>query len=171
MNENHPKWGQIVIDKDERRVQMKNRPEQEKQEQISALARQVLSLARDNILVSLRFFDVALTGLIWKEAPGNGVIATDGKVLQYDPVYILKEYEKEPKRVTRMLLHVLLHCIFYHNFQYDKMDRECWDLAVDLAWTVVPLSLRSPMPVTLAVLPSTLILAPMVPKTTLIILT
>lgn len=144
MNENHPKWGQIVIDKDERRVQMKNRPEQEKQEQISALARQVLSLARDNILVSLRFFDVALTGLIWKEAPGNGVIATDGKVLQYDPVYILKEYEKEPKRVTRMLLHVLLHCIFYHNFQYDKVDRECWDLAVDLAVENTILELQVP---------------------------
>ena len=99
---------------------MTNRPEQEKKEQISALAGQVLSLSRDNILVSLRFFDVALTGLTWKEVPGIGGIATDGKVLQYDPVYILQEYEKEPKRVTRMLLHTLLHCIFYHNPQPKK---------------------------------------------------
>ena len=144
MNETHPKWVQIVIDKSERRVQMTNRPEQEKAEQISALARQVLYLARDNILVSLRFFDVALTGLIWKEVPGTGVIATDGKVLQYDPVYILQEYEKEPKRVTRMLLHTLLHCIFYHNFQYDKLDRECWDLSVDLAVENTILELQVP---------------------------
>ena len=144
MNETHPKWVQIVIDKSERRLQMTNRPEQEKQEQISALARQVLSLARDNILVSLRFFDVALTGLIWKEVPGTGVIATDGKVLQYDPVNILQEYEKEPKRVTRMLLHTLLHCIFYHNFQYDKLDRECWDLSVDLAVENTILELQVP---------------------------
>ena len=66
---------------------MTNRPEQEKAKQISALAKQVLSLARDNILVSLRFFDVALTGLIWKEVPGIGGIATDGKVLQYHKVF------------------------------------------------------------------------------------
>ena len=34
----------------------KKRPDNEKEEQIRALARQVLSLARDNILVALRFF-------------------------------------------------------------------------------------------------------------------
>ncbi|MBQ7774868.1 MAG: hypothetical protein IJ379_03015 [Lachnospiraceae bacterium] len=105
----------------------------EKDEQIQALAKQVLSLARDNILVAMRFFDVALTGLSWKESGRTGQVATDGRTLQYDAVHILQEYQKEPQRVTRTLLHVLLHCIFYHNFQYDKVDRECWDLAVDMA--------------------------------------
>ena len=107
--------------------------EQQKVEKIKALAKQVLSLARDNILVSMRFFDVALTGLVWKEVGRIGQIATDGRILQYDAVRILQEYEKEPQRVTRTLLHVLLHCIFYHGFRYDKVDRECWDLAVDMA--------------------------------------
>lgn len=107
--------------------------EQQKAEKIRALAKQVLSLARDNILVSMRFFDVALTGLVWKEAGRTGLVATDGRALQYDAVHVLQEYEKEPQRVTRTLLHVLLHCIFYHSFQYDKVDREVWDLAVDMA--------------------------------------
>lgn len=107
--------------------------EQQKTEKIRALAKQVLSLARDNILVSMRFFDVALTGLVWKEAGRTGQVATDGRTLKYDAVHILQEYEKEPQRVTRMLLHMLLHCIFYHSFRYDKVDKECWDLAVDMA--------------------------------------
>lgn len=107
--------------------------ENERVKKIQALGKQVLSLARDNILVSMRFFDVALTGLQWKEVGRTGQIATDGQMLQYDAVYLLQEYEKEPQRVTRMLLHVLLHCIFYHSFQYDKVDKECWDLAVDMA--------------------------------------
>ncbi len=28
---------------------------------------------------------------------------------------------------------MILHCIFSHPFQYEKLDRECWDLATDLA--------------------------------------
>ncbi len=107
--------------------------EQQKVEKIGVLAKQVLSLARDNILVSMRFFDVALTGLAWKEAGRTGQVATDGQLLQYDAEYLLKAYEKEPQWVARTLLHVLLHCIFYHGFRYDKVDRECWDLAVDMA--------------------------------------
>lgn len=118
--------------------------EQQKVEKIQALAKQVLSLARDNILVSLRFFDVALTGLVWKEAGRTGQVATDGRTLQYDAVHILQEYEKEPQRVTRTLLHVLLHCIFYHSFQYDKVDKECWDLAVDMAVEHTIIEMRLP---------------------------
>lgn len=118
--------------------------EQQKAEKIQALAKQVLSLARDNILVSMRFFDVALTGLVWKEAGRTGQVATDGRILQYDAVHILQEYEKEPQRVTRTLLHVLLHCIFYHSFQYDKVDRECWDMAVDIAVEHTIIEMRLP---------------------------
>lgn len=118
--------------------------DKQKTEKIRALAKQVLSLARDNILVSMRFFDVALTGLVWKEAGRTGQVATDGRTLQYDAVHILQEYEKEPQRVTRMLLHVLLHCIFYHSFQYDKVDKECWDLAVDMAVEHTIIEMRLP---------------------------
>lgn len=112
---------------------MAKQQKNEKDEKLQALAARVLSLSRDNILVAMRFFDRALTGLTWKEAGRTGLVATDGQALQYDAVYILQEYEKEPNRVTRMLLHVLMHCIFYHSFQYDKVDRELWDLAVDMA--------------------------------------
>ncbi len=118
--------------------------EQQKVEKIQALAKQVLSLARDNILVSMRFFDMALTGLAWKEVGRTGLVATDGRTLQYDAVYLLQEYEQEPKRVTRTLLHVLLHCIFYHSFQYDKVDKEVWDMAVDMAVEHTILEMKLP---------------------------
>lgn len=105
----------------------------EQELKIQKLANQVLSLARDNILVSLRFLDIALMGLSFKEAGRTGGFATDGSRVFYDSHALLKHYEKEPAAVTRSLLHMLLHCIFYHNYQYDKVDRETWDLAVDLA--------------------------------------
>lgn len=103
------------------------------EEKISALAREVLGLAHDDILVHLRFFDTALMNLNLKERKGIFCIASDGQNIFYDPVYILHVYKKEPKIVTRMYLHILLHCVFSHSFQYDKLDGELWDMAADIA--------------------------------------
>ena len=104
-----------------------------RQQKIGELAGQILSLARDNILVSLRFLDVALLHLEWQDKGTIGCISTDGSTVWYDPKYILKLYQQDPRLVTRGMLHLLLHCIFYHSFAYDKVERELWDLAVDMA--------------------------------------
>lgn len=104
-----------------------------RQQKIGELAGQILALARDNILVSLRFLDVALLHLEWQDKGAIGCIATDGSTVWYDPEYILKLYQRDPRLVTRSMLHLLLHCIFYHSFAYDKVERELWDLAVDMA--------------------------------------
>ena len=103
------------------------------EEKVNKLADQVLSLSRDNILVSLRFLDMALAELKRMPRQGTGCMATDGAVLYYDPVAVLREYQEEPKRVGRCYLHILMHCIFYHSFQYDKVEGDLWDLATDIA--------------------------------------
>lgn len=100
---------------------------------IYRLASQVLTLSRDNILVSLRFLDIALADLEYKEAGPTGGIATDGRSVYYDSRFVLKEYQQDTKLINRILLHLLLHCIFYHSFQYDKVDRDLWDMAADMA--------------------------------------
>lgn len=105
---------------------------QTKYEQIEALAKEILQLARDNIVVNARFLDGALTKLKLKPDGVLGGIATNGRDLLYDPVFILKKYKEEPNYITRAYLHVLLHCIFFHSFQYDKLNKEYWNLATDL---------------------------------------
>lgn len=111
---------------------------------ISALAGQILGLAHDDILVHLRFFDTALAELKWQEKPHTGCMASDGQNCYYDPVFILRCYKEEPKYVTRCYLHLLLHCIFSHSFQYDKLDTELWDLAADIAVENVILDMKLP---------------------------
>ncbi|MBP5282253.1 MAG: hypothetical protein J6Z22_07105 [Lachnospiraceae bacterium] len=107
--------------------------------QSEELASQVMRLAHDELLIHLRFFDVALAGLKLqaRELPRIGVrspyMMTDGAFCYYDPVGVLKAYQREPKEVARTLLHVLLHCIFFHHFQYDKLDPQSWDMASDIA--------------------------------------
>ena len=100
---------------------------------ITALSNQILQLAHDDILMHLRFFDMALANMKWQERPQTGCVATNGSVCYYDPVYILKEYQNEPKSIPRLYLHVLLHCIFSHGYHADKLDRELWNLATDIA--------------------------------------
>lgn len=103
------------------------------EEKISALAAQVMSLAHDDILMHLRFFDAALAQLGYRERKGMGCMATDGSAGCYEPVFVLKRYQENPKLVTRIYLHMLLHCIFFHSFRYEKLDSEKWDLAADIA--------------------------------------
>ena len=100
---------------------------------ISSLAEQIMALAHDDILMHLRFFDMALSQLRRKERRNMGCFATDGQTLFYDPVYVLKCYRENPKYVARVYLHMLLHCIFSHNFQCDKLETDNWDMAADIA--------------------------------------
>ena len=106
---------------------------QQDAEKISSLANRIMALAHDELLVHLRFFDLPLAQLARREKRGSGCFATDGQALFYDPVYVLQCYQREPALVARSYLHTLLHCIFFHSFRYDKLDREKWDLAADIA--------------------------------------
>jgi predicted metal-dependent peptidase len=107
--------------------------ETEQWNKVKQLAAHIIRLASDSIVVNLRFLDVAVSALSKEPRMGLGGVATDSRQLYYDPVWILQQYEKEPAFAMRMYLHVLLHCIFYHSYQYGKLDAAKWDLAADLA--------------------------------------
>lgn len=176
-----------------------------REEKISSLAREVMGLARDDILMHLRFFAPVVAALPAREFKGGvspteerpsveegyfmggahpveeklsveeGYLreegystggerameeghstggersmeeidstekgqstkscgfASDGRYCLYDSVYVLKCYQNTPALVTRTYLHMLLHCVFSHHFQYDKLETRTWDLAADLA--------------------------------------
>ena len=98
---------------------------------IRELANDVLDIARNRLLVNLRYLDTALT------FPGRavyaGTIASDGRSLLFDPVFILKTYSGSKEQITRAYLHTVLHCIFHHPFTGKTVDRPKWDLACDIA--------------------------------------
>lgn len=113
-------------------------------EKAKPLAAKLMSYARDNILVNLRFLDVAVSALVPEQRPGLSGIATDGAKIYYDPVFLLKKYKEEPAFVLRVYLHILFHLIFFHSFQYDKLDKEAWNLAVDIAVEAAVMELALP---------------------------
>ncbi|MBR2189254.1 MAG: hypothetical protein IJ860_07605, partial [Eubacterium sp.] len=50
--------------------------------------------------------------------------------------------QREPGLLPRVYLHMLLHCIFSHPFQYGNLDSKYWDFAADLAVENVILELN-----------------------------
>lgn len=102
-------------------------------ERVMGLAGKVMQLARDNIVVNMRFLDVALFRLKLEMRMEMEGAATDGERLYYNPVWLLKRYKEEEDYPVRVYLHMLFHCVFYHSFEYGEKEQELWDLAVDAA--------------------------------------
>lgn len=113
-------------------------------EKAKPLAGKVMSFARDNILVNMRFLDVALSALAVEPEKESGCFACNGTKIYYDPVFLLKRYKEEPAFVLRMYLHILFHMIFYHSFRFDKLDGESWSLTADIAVEAAILELEMP---------------------------
>lgn len=109
------------------------------------LAEQVMQLARDNIVVNMRFLDAALSRLKAEAKNGLGGAAAEGNRLYYDPFWLLKKYREESGYSIRLYLHVLFHHVFSHSFAYGDKEGELWDLAADAAAENVILELELPM--------------------------
>ena len=104
-----------------------------RQEEFYALTARVVEYARDQIMVSLRFLNRALFRMPQVATDTVVSIATDTNKVYYNPKYVAEAFKKERNLPSRIYLHMILHCIFSHPFQYEKMDRECWDFACDAA--------------------------------------
>ena len=57
---------------------------------LDELAREVLILSRNTLLVHLRFLDMALSRFDF--VPVDGSIAVDGAHIYYDPLWVLRRY-------------------------------------------------------------------------------
>lgn len=103
-----------------------------KRDKACKLAAEVLSLARSQLLMQLRFLDAALYRL--KETPADtNTYATDGATFFYNVRHVLVSCRDEKETVARDILHALFHCIFAHPFIGGEVDVLRYDLACDIA--------------------------------------
>lgn len=106
---------------------------EEMQDTAKELAEKIMVFARDQVMLSMRFLNRALFRMPVTESDQISAWAVDGERVYYNMEYVLAAFKKEKNSCTRAYLHMILHCIFSHPFQYEKMERDCWDLATDLA--------------------------------------
>lgn len=103
----------------------------EEYEKLDSLAREVLLLSRNTLLVNLRFLDMSLSRFEYVNL-GAG-LATDSNYLFYNPAYVLKEYISEKEESIRGYLHMVLHCVFRHMYVSPKINHDIWNLSCDIA--------------------------------------
>lgn len=104
----------------------------DKQEKRNQLARDVLLLSRNTLLVNLRFLDMALSRLELFTSD-KGTLQCDGKYLIYNPTHVLQCYKNGKEIPVRDYLHIVMHCVFRHMFMDPTLNRVYWDLACDIA--------------------------------------
>lgn len=125
--------------------QYEEKEQAQRRERAEELAGQVIQLARDSIVVNLRFLDAALSRIKTEIRHGLGGAYAAGNQLYYDPFWLLKKYQEESGYPVRLYLHVLFHHVFYHNFAYEEKNEELWDLSSDAAVENVILEMNLPM--------------------------
>ena len=104
----------------------------DKTKRAEQLAIQILKYSRNELLVSLRFMDMALCKLEYKRGEVKRT-ATDGKYLYFNPKHIFSLYETGNTELNHSHLHTIFHCIFYHPFVSKTLEQPLWDIACDIA--------------------------------------
>ena len=98
---------------------------------VEQICDQILDLARNKLLVNLRFMSVPLSH--HKRARYDGTFGTDGEHLFSNPLYVLQCYSQSQEELYHLYLHTLLHCIFIHPFVGANIEFRLWNLAADIA--------------------------------------
>ncbi len=99
---------------------------------LTKLGKEILSTAQGELYLSMRFLDVALSGLTFELNPLIQRTATDGEKLYFQPRFLLTAYEENPVIVNRAYLHSLIHCLFSHLYLPPKEKRALYDLCCDI---------------------------------------
>ena len=94
----------------------------EKNKKIDKLARDILLLSRNTLLVNLRFLDAALSQ--FELCPADrSTLLTDGRHIFYNPCHVLKIYRTAREIPVRDYLHIVMHCVFRHMYMDPTLNR------------------------------------------------
>lgn len=103
-----------------------------RQEKGEKLAREILLLSRNTLLVNLRFLDMALSQFELLPIT-ESTLLTDGRHILFNPRHVLESYKLSKEIPVRDYLHMVLHCVFRHMYMDPTLNRPYWDLACDIA--------------------------------------
>lgn len=104
--------------------------EGEKSKKAAELAAEIMRLAQNSILLNLRFMDSAVMRLTF--SPSQTTYRVDGRNIFYGDRFVLDRYLSGKNRVSRDVLHMVMHCVFRHAF-VGNVDPVLWNLACDIA--------------------------------------
>ena len=102
-------------------------------ERLIRIGNAILSASRNELYLSMRFLDLALSGLGYEMNLNTATIGTDGVHILYNPTYLKRQYLEDLVELNRTYLHMVLHCMFRHEINRQDRDPVLWDMACDIA--------------------------------------
>lgn len=130
---NHTEKGEITDVEREETYESPVFKEQKAAEELSGICVEILRDARNEIYLSMRFLDVALSSLYFVPDLSVRGLGTDGNSLFFKPSGLASMYRKNRIYVNRAYLHSVFHCLFCHMWTRKKRAEEYWNLACDIA--------------------------------------
>lgn len=103
------------------------------EERLEHIGTRILEGARNALYMNMRYLDVALSSLAWEMTTDIRRVGTDGLRLIYEPHYLADLYRKNPMLVSRVYLHMVMHCIFRHILKPYKENVLLWDISCDVS--------------------------------------
>lgn len=97
------------------------------------IGKEILSAARTELYLDMRFLDVALSSFKITMDTGVRLAGTDGYTIYFEPYSLAALFETDRRSVNRLYLHMVLHCLFFHLTRRGDRDRALWDIACDIA--------------------------------------
>ena len=103
-------------------------------EKLEEMGFRILDAVRTELILSMRFMAPALNSLGFKMDLATSSAGTDAAYIRFNPGFLLQAYVERPRRMNRMYVHMLIHCLFRHMFTAkEREDPELWDLCCDIA--------------------------------------
>lgn len=106
----------------------------ETHQQLIQIGSRILSASRNELYLSMRFLDVALSSLRYEMNLSSLYVGTDGEKILFNPRYLIQRYLSDRVLVNRAYLHMLLHCLFRHPFHQGDGTRNTGIWHATLPW-------------------------------------
>ena len=102
-------------------------------QKLEQTGKSILAYSRNEIYLSMRFMDIALSKLSWEMNLSTTSIGMDGEKILFNPRYLINLYRKDDVLVNRVYMHMLLHGLFGHAYHGGGRNEEYWHLSCDIA--------------------------------------
>lgn len=118
--------------------------EQKELEKID-ICMEIFNQAKQELYLSMRFFDVALNRMNLMPDAGIQGVGTDGITVYFYSDAVVSLFRQGRVKVNRAYLHMILHCLFLHFNVPEESEERYWNLACDIVIEsmIDSLSLRS----------------------------
>ena len=102
-------------------------------EDLKEISIQILNDSRAELFMDQHYLALALGSFRYAVNTEMKGIGTDGAYLLVHPKILADLYEENRRRVNRIYLHQVYHCLFRHVFKRLRPKKDLWMLACDMA--------------------------------------